>query len=327
MSLKAAAAIVVIVAAYIFRPAFGAPSRISTAPVADGPAAVSEADSRRVAGRAADVSRAAGRAARSRAHARGDRPVARRGDARGRRHSAVRRRIPRGRSTTNGRPSGRIGRPTTSACRQTRRSRRGCSSFSSRSPARPRIRRRTTRRIIGCRTGRRCTCRSGICRKQKRRSGFAALRLPQNDGWTNWLVGSMRSSDCCLDAETQSRRFSRRDAGTPGHAEKMHFSAGCVAALRRRRLRATSLVRVSALSLPVFAVRRVARRCCACADCEASCAAEDRRHASSVLLLDRQRRRQPAGIRSARAAAGRHRRGRLSAAARRTSSGWPISTS
>jgi hypothetical protein len=23
----------------------------------------------------------------------------------------------------------------------------------------------------------------------KRRSGFAALRLPQNDGWTNWLVG------------------------------------------------------------------------------------------------------------------------------------------
>ena len=24
----------------------------------------------------------------------------------------------------------------------------------------------------------------------KRRSGFAALRLPQNEGWTNWLVGS-----------------------------------------------------------------------------------------------------------------------------------------
>jgi hypothetical protein len=24
----------------------------------------------------------------------------------------------------------------------------------------------------------------------RRRSGFAALRLPQNDGWTNWLVGS-----------------------------------------------------------------------------------------------------------------------------------------
>jgi hypothetical protein len=24
----------------------------------------------------------------------------------------------------------------------------------------------------------------------KRRSGFAALRLPQNDGWTNWLVGN-----------------------------------------------------------------------------------------------------------------------------------------
>jgi uncharacterized protein DUF6162 len=24
----------------------------------------------------------------------------------------------------------------------------------------------------------------------KRRSGFAALRLPQNDGWTNWLVGT-----------------------------------------------------------------------------------------------------------------------------------------
>ena len=23
----------------------------------------------------------------------------------------------------------------------------------------------------------------------KRRSGFAALRLPQNEGWTNWLVG------------------------------------------------------------------------------------------------------------------------------------------
>ncbi len=26
--------------------------------------------------------------------------------------------------------------------------------------------------------------------ESKRRSGFAALRLPQNDGWTNWLVGS-----------------------------------------------------------------------------------------------------------------------------------------
>ena len=26
--------------------------------------------------------------------------------------------------------------------------------------------------------------------EEKRRSGFAALRLPQNDGWTNWLVGS-----------------------------------------------------------------------------------------------------------------------------------------
>jgi hypothetical protein len=25
----------------------------------------------------------------------------------------------------------------------------------------------------------------------KRRSGFAALRLPQNDGWTNWLVGQV----------------------------------------------------------------------------------------------------------------------------------------
>jgi len=25
--------------------------------------------------------------------------------------------------------------------------------------------------------------------EEKRRSGFAALRLPQNDGWTNWLVG------------------------------------------------------------------------------------------------------------------------------------------
>ncbi len=26
--------------------------------------------------------------------------------------------------------------------------------------------------------------------EEKRRSGFAALRLPQNEGWTNWLVGS-----------------------------------------------------------------------------------------------------------------------------------------
>ena len=26
--------------------------------------------------------------------------------------------------------------------------------------------------------------------EDKRRSGFAALKLPQNDGWTNWLVGS-----------------------------------------------------------------------------------------------------------------------------------------
>ena len=26
--------------------------------------------------------------------------------------------------------------------------------------------------------------------ESRRRSGFAALRLPQNDGWTNWLVGS-----------------------------------------------------------------------------------------------------------------------------------------
>jgi hypothetical protein len=27
-------------------------------------------------------------------------------------------------------------------------------------------------------------------KEERRRSGFAALRLPQNDGWTNWLVGS-----------------------------------------------------------------------------------------------------------------------------------------
>jgi hypothetical protein len=27
--------------------------------------------------------------------------------------------------------------------------------------------------------------------EEKRRSGFAALRLPQNEGWTNWLVGSV----------------------------------------------------------------------------------------------------------------------------------------
>ena len=26
--------------------------------------------------------------------------------------------------------------------------------------------------------------------EEKRRSGFAALRLPQNEGWTNWLVGT-----------------------------------------------------------------------------------------------------------------------------------------
>ena len=26
--------------------------------------------------------------------------------------------------------------------------------------------------------------------EEKRRSGFTALRLPQNEGWTNWLVGS-----------------------------------------------------------------------------------------------------------------------------------------
>jgi hypothetical protein len=28
--------------------------------------------------------------------------------------------------------------------------------------------------------------------EQKRRSSFAALRLPQNDGWTNWLVGNVQ---------------------------------------------------------------------------------------------------------------------------------------
>jgi hypothetical protein len=26
--------------------------------------------------------------------------------------------------------------------------------------------------------------------EEKRRSGFAALRLPQNEGWTNWMVGT-----------------------------------------------------------------------------------------------------------------------------------------
>jgi hypothetical protein len=26
--------------------------------------------------------------------------------------------------------------------------------------------------------------------ESKRRSGFSALRLPQNEGWTNWLMGS-----------------------------------------------------------------------------------------------------------------------------------------
>ena len=56
-------------------------------------------------------------------------------------------------------------------------------SSSSQSRAHCRIPRRTTKRIIVYRTARRAACVDLNIPEAKRRSGFAALRLPQNDGW------------------------------------------------------------------------------------------------------------------------------------------------
>ena len=53
-----------------------------------------------------------------------------------------------------------------------------------------RSRRPTTKRTTGCPTGRRLHVSIWNMPEEKRRSGFAALRLPQNEGWTNWLVGT-----------------------------------------------------------------------------------------------------------------------------------------
>ncbi len=138
--MKAAAAIVVIVAAYIFRPSLAC-SRGSSAVAGLLPYQKLIRDAR--AGGAARVSRAAGRAARSRAAPCPDRPLAGREcpRAEGIPPSLA---IPLGKSTTPGRPSGRIGRPITSACRRIVRSLRGCSS--SWSPSRGAPRSRTQRR-------------------------------------------------------------------------------------------------------------------------------------------------------------------------------------
>ena len=201
--LKAAAAIVVIVAAYIFRPVVRrsghrrSPSQSGLLPyqrlIRDAPP-----DEQRVF---RELQEGLLEAERIRA---ADRPLARRGDPRGRRDSAVRARShAEDRLQMDVRPAG-LGDQLSRRAVRSRRSRRGCSSSSSPSPARPRIRRRTTKRIIGCPTGRRCTCRSGICRKRS-----AAAASPRcgcrrtKAGRTGWW-DQMRNNDRCLDTEAQS---------------------------------------------------------------------------------------------------------------------------
>ena len=110
---------------------------------------------------------------------------------------------------------------------------RGCSSFSSPSLARPRIRRRTTKRITGCPTGRRCTYRSGICRKTSAaaaspRCGCRRMRAGQTGWWGKCAITIAVSTKRRRDAEniqTPGRRHAE------GNAENTHFSAGCVRGL------------------------------------------------------------------------------------------------
>ena len=274
--LKAAAAIVVIVAAYIFRPSFGdardRQSRRSPIGLLPYQKLIRDAPPER----AAHVPRAAGRAARSRADPRADRPLAGRDVPS--RPKAFRRSlaIPRRKSPTTGRRSGRTGRPITSACRQIRRSPRGCSSSSSPSPARPPIRRRTTKRITGCLTGRRCTCRSGICRKRNGaavspRSGCRRTKA----GRTGWW-GQMRNKDRCLDTETQrhtedaqrkcislraasvgsvaTRRVRRPRSGRPGEKRQTQTQDG-------RELGRSCVLRLSSLARPPCGANSTRRPC------------------------------------------------------------------
>ena len=185
-------------------------ARSPIAPIAIRPAAVSAADPRRAAGRAARIPRAAGRAARSRAHPRADRPLARRHDTGGRRAFRRSRAIRRRRSHTSGRRCGRTGRPIIWACRRTHRSPPGCSSSSSRSRARradPAPNDETHHRLPDG-----TTLHVSIWNmpEAKRRSGFAALRLPQNEGWTNWLVGQ----DASIETVNLRTEYGRRDLGS-----------------------------------------------------------------------------------------------------------------
>ena len=210
-------------------PSFGAPD--DRGRQSHGIAAVSETDSRRVARRAAHVSRAAGRAARSRAHARA-RPAS---------GPTWRRSRPKGFRRSRRDPTQKIDYKWTSVRQDWATNYLGVPSDPSQpawvlvilepepgAPADPAPNDETHHRLPDG-----TTLHVSIWNmpEEKRRSGFAALRLPQNEGWTNWLVGSMRNNDCCLDAEAQRREIQRRDAGTPGYAENTHFSAGCVSGL------------------------------------------------------------------------------------------------
>ena len=132
------------------------------------------------------------------------------------------------------RPAG-LGDQLPRACRQTRRSRRGCSSFSSRSLARPRTRRRTTKRIIGCRTGRRCTCRSGICRKASVVAASPRCGCRRTmAGRTGWW-DQMRNNDAISTQRHRDTEIS--NAVTPGRRGRREHAFLCGLrkwALRRR---------------------------------------------------------------------------------------------
>ena len=87
------------------------------------------------------------------------------------------------------------------------RSRPGCSSFSSPSRARPPDPAPNDETHHRLPDGTTLHVSIWNIPEAKRRSGFAALRLPQNDGWTNWLVGRMSNSS---NAETKNWKLESR---------------------------------------------------------------------------------------------------------------------
>ena len=108
----------------------------------------------------------------------------------GRRDSAVRAAIRRRRSRTSGPRCARTGRRITSVCRRIRRQPAWVLVILEPEPGAPPDPAPNDETHHRLPDGTTLHVSIWNMPEDKRRSGFAALRLPQNDGWTNWLVGS-----------------------------------------------------------------------------------------------------------------------------------------